>query len=297
MRTADLSAPDASAPGLARVWSHTQRLRRRPWGVHLLLLLSIAIIAFPLYYAISISSQSMQEAISRPPILGISRYLSANYVEAWTRANMARLLLNSLIVALAAAIGKIVLSVLSAFAIVYFDFRLKNVIFWLIFITLMLPVPVRIVSTYQVVSTLGWINTYQGLIVPLWVSATATFLLRQFYKTVPRELADAAQVDGAGPIRFLYSILLPLSMPNIAALFVVLFVAGWNQYLWPVMITMTEEMRVVVIGIEHLVPRSGTQLPEWNIVMAAAVMALLPPVLLILFMQRWFVQGLIHTEK
>jgi sn-glycerol 3-phosphate transport system permease protein len=223
--------------------------------------------------------------------------LLANYAEAWTRSNMGLLLTNSLIVAVIIAVGKIVISVLSAFAIVYFDFRFKGLVFWLIFITLMLPVPIRIVPTYQVISDFGWLNTYTGLTIPLMASATATFLFRQFYRTVPTELAEAAQLDGAGPLRFLWSILLRLSWPNIAALFVVLFIYGWNQYLWPLMITTTEEMKVVVIGLENLVPRSGTHLPEWHILMAAAMMALLPPVAVIAVMQKWFVKGLIATEK
>jgi sn-glycerol 3-phosphate transport system permease protein len=186
---------------------------------------------------------------------------------------------------------------LSAFAIVYFDFRGRMLCFWMIFVTLMLPVPVRLMSTYEVVGTLGWINTYQGLAIPLMASATATFLFRQFYMTIPNELAEAAQLDGAGPIRFLFQFLLPLSWANIAALFVVLFIFGWNQYLWPLLITNTEAMRTVVIGLEELIPRSGTELPTWNLIMAGAMMALLPPVAIIIFMQRWFVKGLIESEK
>lgn len=210
---------------------------------------------------------------------------------------MGRLLLNSALVAGIITVGKISISMLSAFAIVYFNFRLKSVIFSMIILTLMLPVPVRIISTYEVISRLGWLNTYMGLAIPLMASATATFLFRQFYLTIPDELAEAAQLDGAGPMRFLWAILLPMSWANIAALAIVLFIYGWNQYLWPLMITNTADMQVVVIGIENLVPRSGTQLPEWNIIMAAAMMALLPPVLVILCMQRWFVQGLVETEK
>jgi sn-glycerol 3-phosphate transport system permease protein len=166
----------------------------------------------------------------------------------------------------------------------------------MIFITLMLPVPVRIISTYQVVSTLGWVDTYAGLTIPLIASATATFLFRQFYITIPDELVDAAKIDGAGPLRFLWSILLPNSGANIAALFVVMFIYGWNQYLWPLMATNSDNMRVVVVGIASTVP-TGTQLPEWNLVMAAAMMALLPPVLVVIFLQRWFVHGLLETEK
>lgn len=259
--------------------------------------LAVIIIGFPLYYAFVISTQSMEQAIGRPPMLVPSRYALQNYMLAWQRANMGRLLFNSFIVAAAATVGKIVMSLLSAFAIVYFDFKLKAVAFWMIFITLMLPIPIRIVPTYQVISDLGWLNSYAGLTVPLMASATATFLLRQFFKTVPRELAEAAQLDGAGPMRFFWSILLRLSGTNIAALFVVLFIANWNQYLWPLIITTSDEMKVVVIGIQRLLPNTGTELPEWNVVMAGAIMALLVPVSIILLLQRWFVQGLIRMDK
>jgi sn-glycerol 3-phosphate transport system permease protein len=199
--------------------------------------------------------------------------------------------------ALAVALGKIAISLLSAFAIVYFDFRGKTVAFWMIFVTLMLPIPVRIVSTYEVISGLGWVNTYWGLTVPLMASATGTFLFRQFFQTIPDNLAEAAQLDGAGPLRFLWSFLLPLSRANLAALFVILFVYGWNEYLWPLLITTTGEMRTAVVGLEALVPRGGSQLPEWHIIMAAAMMVLLPPVAVIVLMQRWFVKGLIEAEK
>jgi sn-glycerol 3-phosphate transport system permease protein len=210
---------------------------------------------------------------------------------------MGTMLVNSAVMAVTVAVGKILISMLSAFAIVYFSFRGRTLCFWMIFVTLMLPVPVRLMSTYEVIGTLGWLNSYQGLTVPLMASATATFLFRQFYLTIPNELAEAAQLDGAGPIRFLFRFLLPLSWANIAALFVVLFIFGWNQYLWPLMITNTEEMRTVVIGLEKLIPRSGTDLPTWNLIMAGAMMALLPPVAIIVFMQRWFVKGLVESDK
>jgi len=267
------------------------------WWVHAGLIAAIALIAFPLYYAFAISTQSLAEVTSVPPRLTPSWHLWANYVAAWHKARLGRLLLNSLVMATGIAVGKIAISILSAFAIVYFDFRGKQVVFWMIFVTLMLPVPVRIMSTYEVISTLGWIDTYWGLTVPLIASATATFLFRQFFQTVPDSLAEAAQLDGAGPLRFLWSFLLPLSWTNVAALFVILFIYGWNEYLWPLMITNSEEMRTVVIGIEKLVPRGGGEIPEWNVIMAVAMMALLPPVAVILFMQRWFVKGLIETEK
>jgi sn-glycerol 3-phosphate transport system permease protein len=278
----------------------TQRARRRDWSgfiAHGILVAAVVVLAFPLYYAFVISTQSLGEVSSLPPKLYPSTSFADNYVQAWERARMGRMLVNSAVMAVAIAVGKIAISLLSAFAIVYFNFRGKQLVFWMIFITLMLPVPVRIVSTYNVISLMGWVDTYWGLTVPLMASATGTFLFRQFYQTIPDSLAEAAQLDGAGPLRFLWSILLPLSKANVAALFVILFVYGWNEYLWPLMVTNTPEMRTAVIGIEALVPRSGSQLPEWNIIMAAAIMVLLPPVLVIVVMQRWFVKGLIETEK
>ncbi|MGH7388370.1 MAG: sn-glycerol-3-phosphate ABC transporter permease UgpE [Candidatus Rokuibacteriota bacterium] len=278
----------------------TARPRRPRWGrllVHALLLASVAVIAFPLYYAFVISTQSLQEVVQRPPVLVPSTHAVENYVEAWRRSGMGRLLVNSAIVAVAVAVGKIAISMLSAFAIVYFPFRGRQLVFWMIFVTLMLPIPVRILPTYEVIGNLGWLDSYAGLTVPLMASATATFLFRQFYLTVPNELCEAAQLDGCGPLRFLWSFLLPLSWANIAALFVVLFIYGWNEYFWPLLITNTEEMRTVVIGLERLIPRSGTELPTWNLIMAGAMMALLPPVAVIVFMQRWFVRGLIESEK
>ena len=276
------------------------RRRRRDWSgvvAHAILIVAVAVLAFPLYYALVISTQTVAQTTTLPPTLLPSTRVLDNYMTAWRKAAMARLLLNSAVMALSVAIGKIVISMLSAFAIVYFNFRGKQLVFWMIFITLMLPVPVRIVSTYEVISTLGWVNTYWGLSVPLMASATGTFLFRQFFQTIPDSLAEAAQLDGAGPIRFLWSILLPLSKANMAALFVILFVYGWNEYLWPLMVTTTGDMRTAVVGLEALVPRGGSELPEWNVIMAAAMMVLLPPVAVIIFMQRWFVKGLVETEK
>jgi sn-glycerol 3-phosphate transport system permease protein len=264
--------------------------------IHALLLLSILVIGFPLYYAFVISTQTMQEVTQAPQKMWPSAHLWENYSLVWQRVQMGTLLLNSMIVALTVSIGKIVISILSAFAIVYFNFRGKQIFFWMIFITLMLPVPVRIISTYQVISELGWVDTYAGLTIPLIASATATFLFRQFYLTIPDELVDAAKIDGSGPLRFLWSILLPNSGANVAALFVVMFIYGWNQYLWPLMVTNSEKMKVVVVGIASTIP-TGTQTPEWNLVMAVAMMALIPPVLIVLFMQRWFMHGLLETEK
>ena len=273
--------------------------KRRDWSkflTHVLLILSILLIGFPLYYAFVISTQTMQDVTQTPQKLWPSSHLWENYTTVWQRVGMGRLLVNSSIVALTVSIGKIVISILSAFAIVFFNFRGKQIFFWMIFVTLMLPVPVRIISTYQVISELGWIDTYMGLTIPLIASATATFLFRQFYLTIPDEMVDAAKIDGAGPLRFLWSILLPNSGASIAALFVVMFIYGWNQYLWPLMVTSSDRMKVVVVGIASTIP-TGTQPPEWNLVMAVAMMALVPPVVMVLLMQRYFMHGLLETEK
>ena len=204
-------------------------------------------------------------------------------------------LTNSLIMALGVAIGKIAISIISAFAIVYFRFPGRMYFFWAIFVTLMLPVEVRIVPTYGVVANLGMLDTYGGLIIPLIASATATFLFRQFFLTVPDELVEAARIDGAGPMRFFKDVLLPLSTTSIAALFVIQFIYGWNQYLWPLLVTTSEDMYPVVLGIKRLI--SGESWTEWNVVMAAAILAMLPPALVVVLMQKWFVKGLVDTEK
>jgi len=280
-------------------WSPVAKEKRVDWSkvvIHLLLLVAVLLICFPLYYAFVLSTQSMEEVMVTPQKLWPSTHLLENYLKIWDRVHMGQLLFNSAVVALGVSLGKIAISILSAFAIVYFNFRGKQIVFWMIFVTLMLPVPVRIISTYQVVSELGWVDTYMGLIIPLIASATATFLFRQFYLTIPDELVDAAKIDGSGPLRFLWSVLLPNSGPSIAALFVVLFIYGWNQYLWPLMATSSEKMKVVVVEIASTIP-SGTQPPEWNLVMAVAMMALIPPVLIVLLMQRYFMHGLLETEK
>jgi len=207
-----------------------------------------------------------------------------------------RMMVVSLISALTIALGKIAISLLSAFAIVYFRFPFRMAFFWAIFVTLMLPVEVRIGPTYEVVADLGLLNTYAGLTVPLIASATATFLFRQFFLTVPDELTEAARVDGAGPMRFFVDILVPLSKTSMAALFVIQFIYGWNQYLWPLLVTTQESMYPVVIGIRQMISGGDAQ-TEWNIVMATAMLAMLPPALVVMLMQKWFVKGLVDTEK
>ena len=205
-------------------------------------------------------------------------------------------LINSMVMALGVAIGKILISILAAFAIVYFRFPLRKTFFWAIFVTLMLPVEVRIVPTYGVVASLGMLDSYSGLIIPLIASATATFLFRQFFLSVPDELAEAARVDGASPMRFFWDILLPMSRTSIAALFVIQFIYGWNQYLWPLLITTKTSFYTVVMTVSRQASVVDT-VPDWNLLMAMALLAMLPPVLVVVFMQRQFVRGLVETEK
>jgi sn-glycerol 3-phosphate transport system permease protein len=198
--------------------------------------------------------------------------------------------------AMVIALGKIAISIISAYAIVYFRFPLRMTAFWVIFITLMLPVEVRIYPTYKIVSDLNMLDTYAGLTLPLVASATATLLFRQFFMTVPDELVEASRIDGAGPFRFFFDTLLPLARTNMAALFVILFIYGWNQYLWPLLITTRDDMQTIVIGIKKMIVTSDA-LTEWQLVMATAMLAMLPPVLVVIGMQKLFVRGLVETEK
>ena len=272
---------------------------------HVILLLGVSMVAFPLYLTFVASTQTAEQ-ISR--IIPMSMMPGTNFWESYRLALLGGetslggkvpavwpMMQTSLISALVISIGKIAISLLSAFALVYFRFPMRNFFFWMIFITLMLPVEVRISPTYEVVSNLGMLNTYAGLTVPLIASATATFLLRQFFLTVPDELVEAARMDGAGPMRFFKDILLPLSATNIAALFVIQFIYGWNQYLWPLLVTTNEDMYPIVMGIKRML--AGEAYTEWNIVMATAILAMLPPALVVILMQKWFVKGLVDTEK
>ena len=269
------------------------------WITHLVLIVGITVICFPIYLAIVASSVSQAE-LTRPPMpLLPGNLLVENFKEALftgINAPVWRMLLNSTIMALGITIGKIVISLLSAFAIVYFRFPFRRVFFWLIFLTLMLPVEVRIVPTYEVAAKLDMLNSYSGLILPLVASATATFLFRQFYLTVPDELVEAARIDGARPMRFFFDILLPMSRTNIAALFVILFIYGWNQYLWPLLITTDPDLNTIVMGIKQMIP-SGDDLRNWPLIMATSLMAMLPPVLVVVLMQNLFIRGLVDTEK
>jgi len=270
---------------------------------HLVLVLGVLTVAFPLWVTFVASTQTLEEVLRVPMSLWPGAHGWDNYRQVLTggstrgaAAPVGRMLFNSLVMALAIAFGKIAISLLASFAIVYFRFRGRTLAFWLIFVTLMLPVEVRIIPTFKVVADLGLLDSYVGLTLPLMASATATFLFRQFFLTLPDELAEAARVDGAGPMRFFFDIVLPLSGTAIAALFVIQFIYGWNQYLWPLLITTREDMYTTVIGIRRMIV-GGDALTEWPLVMATAMLAMLPPALVVLVMQKWFVQGLVDSEK
>ena len=269
------------------------------WLTHLGLIVGVFFIFFPIWLAFVASTVTQPEIVRPPmPLLPGDRFLE-NYRDAlYSGVNVpvARMLFNSFVMAMGIALGKIAISLLSAFAIVYFRFPGRLVFFWLIFLTLMLPVEVRIVPTYEVAARFGMLNSYPGLIFPLIASATATFLFRQFFLTVPDELAEAARVDGARPMRFFVDILLPMSRTNIAALFVILFIYGWNQYLWPLLITTEPEMNTIVMGIKQMFP-AGDDVADWPVIMATSILAMLPPVLVVMFMQKLFVRGLVESEK
>ena len=279
-------------------------VENRPWltfFTHAVLIVGTLIIAFPIYITFVASTHTLDDIITSFPLLPGSQ-LVENYTQALSMgttevgATVSTMMLNSLIMALGITIGKIAISLIAAYAIVYFRFRFRMFFFWLIFVTLMLPVEVRILPTYEVVANLGMLNSYSGLTIPLIASATATFLFRQFFMTVPDELCEAVRIDGAGPIRFFFDILLPMSRTSIAALFVILFIYGWNQYLWPLLITNDETYYTVLIGIKRMLDVGEGQAP-WQIIMASAILAMIPPVLIVIFMQKQFVRGMTETEK
>ncbi len=273
------------------------------WVSHGVLLLGILIVALPLWLAFVASTHEPAALLSGRMPLWPGAHLFDNYgavlssgLSASGAIPVGEMLFNSLVMALGISIGKILISIISAYAIVYFRFPGRGFCFWIIFVTLMLPVEVRILPTYEVAANLGLLNSYTGLTLPLIASATATFLFRQFFLTVPDELVEAARIDGAGPWRFFKDVLLPLSRTNIAALFVILFIYGWNQYLWPLLVTTEQSYTTIVMGIQRMVTVADSE-PQWHLVMATAVLALLPPVIVVVAMQRLFVKGLVETEK
>ena len=270
---------------------------------YVVLTLGVLVVAFPLYVTFIASTLTLEQVLTVPMQLTPGDQLWNNFSQVLTggstrgsAAPVGQMMVNSLVMALVIAFGKIAISIISAFAIIYFRFPLRNFFFWIIFITLMLPVEVRILPTYKVVSDLGMLDSYVGLTLPLIASATATFLFRQFFLTIPDELAEAARMDGAGPMRFFWDVVVPLSKTSMAALFVIQFIYGWNQYLWPLLITTQESMYTTVIGIKRMIS-GGDAATEWNLVMATAILAMIPPALVVILMQRWFVKGLVETEK
>jgi sn-glycerol 3-phosphate transport system permease protein len=281
-------------------------VENRPWLTffsHFVLILGVLAIAFPLWITFVASTHTLEAIMQVPMPLWPGDQLVENYTQVLTagstkgsKAAAGQMLVNSLVMALVIPLGKMVISIISAFAIVYFRFPLRMFFFWMIFITLMLPVEVRIIPTFKVIADLGMLNTYAGLTVPLIASATATFLFRQFFMTIPDEFAEAARVDGASPMRFFWDVLMPLSKTTMAALFVIQFIYGWNQYLWPLLITTDESMYTTVIGIKRMIVGSDAA-NEWNLIMATAILAMLPPALVVMLMQKWFVKGLVETEK
>ncbi len=264
---------------------------------HFLLIISILVIASPVIYALIVSTQSFQDVFAYPPKLLPGKHIAENYIAAWQQVNMGRLLLNSFIVSTAVAFGKIILSLLAAFAFTYFGrFRGQGFCFVLVLITHMLPLPVRIVPTFELMQDFNWVDSYYALTIPFFASATGTLLFRQFFLTVPDSLADAARIDGAGPMQFLSRILMPLARTNITALFLIEFIYMWNQYLWPLVVTNSKEMRVVQIGIKMLLA-SEAQAAEWNVIMAGTILALLPPLVLLIMLQKSFVKGFALQEE
>ena len=281
-------------------------VERRPlldFTRHAVLIAGVALVMFPVYVALVASTLSLDQIMAVPMPLWPGTHALENYAAViahgsalGSSAPVGRMMVNSFVVALVIACGKIAISIISAFAIVYFRFPFRRTLFWMIFLTLMLPVEVRILPTYKVVADLGLIDSFTGLTLPLIASATATFLFRQFFLTIPDELAEAARIDGAGPMRFFRDVVVPLSRTNIAALFVIMFIYGWNQYLWPLLITTQENMYTIVIGIKRMIP-GGDAAAEWHLIMATAILAMLPPAAVVILMQRWFVRGLVDSEK
>jgi sn-glycerol 3-phosphate transport system permease protein len=258
---------------------------------HVVLAGTTFVVVFPVLYAVQVSTLGFQEVFVFPPRLTPGAAFVENFQRAWEKVHLGRLLLNSTLIAVTVALGKICLSVMAAFAFTYFrPFPGRTVLFVLVMITHMLPLPVRIVPTFQLMHDLGWVNSYRALTVPFFASATGTLLFRQFFLTIPPALSEAARVDGAGPLRFLVRILLPLSLNNLAALFLVEFLYMWNEYLWPLIITTSDDMRVVQVGIKMLVATDAQA--EWNVIMAGVVAVMIPPLVVLVTLQRSFVRSI-----
>jgi|YNPBryantNP2012_1023418.scaffolds.fasta_scaffold00700_8 sn-glycerol 3-phosphate transport system permease protein len=267
----------------------------RALSAHAVMWFAVALTLFPMLYAILVSTQTTQEYYTFPPNLLPGSGTLRNYQIAFERAALARLVFNTTLIALTVAFGKMILSVTAGFAFVYFDFRGKILFFIIIFLTHMLPVPVRIVPTFQLMDQLGWVNTYWALTIPFFASATGTLLFRQLYMTVPASLADAARIDGAGPLQFLWNIIVPISRTNLMALFLIEFIYMWNQYLWPLIVANAETTRVIQVGLKVLIATDAAV--EWNIVMAGVVVAMIPPLIVLLLTQKSLITGLSLFEE
>lgn len=270
---------------------------------YVILTIGVLIVAFPVWLTFVASTWDNATIINGQLPLWPGPYFLENYNRILfqgsaktTREPVITMMFNSFVMAMTIALGKIFISVLSAYAVVYYRFPFRMAAFWIIFVTLMLPVEVRIFPTFKIVSDLNMLDTYQGLAIPLIASATGTLLFRQFFMTIPDELLEASKIDGAGPFRFFKDTLLPLSMTTIAALFVIQFIYGWNQYLWPLLVTTRDSMQTIVIAIKKMIVTSDA-LTEWQLAMATAMLAMLPPVIVVIAMQRLFVKGLVETEK
>jgi len=273
------------------------RKTRQEIFIHAILILLVIVLAFPVFFALVTSTLSLQESYQYPPKLIPGNQFMNNLKDAWERINMGRLFFNSTLISVVVAIVKTILALLAAFAYTHFKFRGQGLLFSMCMITQMLPLPVRIIPTYQLMASFNWINSYYALMVPFFASTTGLLLFRQFYMTVPADLPDAARVDGAGPMRYFWQILIPISKTNIAALFVIEFIFMWSQYLWPLIVTTTSEMRVIQIGIKMLLA-SEQIAPEWNVIMAATVIAMLPPLVVLLLLRKSFVEGIaMQTAK
>lgn len=281
-------------------------VEHRRWSdivAYTILTLGVLLVVFPVYVALIASTHDAATVVNgNMPLLpgghALENYTRAIFVggSRASREPVGHMLVNSFVMAMGIAVGKILISILSAYAVVYFRFPFRQTAFWIIFITLMLPVEVRIYPTYKVIADLKMLDTYGGLILPLIASATGTLLFRQFFMTIPDELLEASRIDGAGPFRFFKDTLLPLSVTTMAALFVIQFIYGWNQYLWPLLITTQDSMQTIVTGIKKMLTTTD-ELAEWQLAMATAVLAMLPPVAVVVLMQRLFVRGLVETEK
>ena len=274
------------------------RITRKSWSnlsSHLIMIVVVFVVLFPMVYAITVSTQTSKEYFRFPPRILPGTGSSDNYKDAWATGNLGRLLFNSSFISLTVAVGKIILSIIAGFAFVYFDFKGKTFFFIMILITHMLPLPVRIVPTYMLMTQFGWVNTYWALTIPFFASATGTLLFRQLYMMIPTSLADASRVDGVKPMQFLWYIVVPISRTNIAALFLIEFIYIWNQYLWPLIVANAEATRVIQIGLKQLIDTDAAV--DWNIVMAGTVLGMIPPLIILILFQSSLIKGLSLAEE